>query len=292
MSSEDITQTSLLDVDSLSTFEDVSNNKTFKLEQKKKKIRRRKPKEPIMSYGIIAYTGSGCTRSDLDNKSNIRFLLYQRRDTFEYIDFLRGLWKDEEQVREMISMMTPDERERLLNYNFEDLWKDLWADRELSGSPTMPPADISAYNKFMIISKKIPDIIATTQSRTKETLWGFPKGKKNNFSENEIDCALREFSEETKIQPSYITNIINTPFVEKFQGSNGKIYSTLYYLCKCSSEAPKPEKLKTPHLIRKETLSEEALDAKWLTFTEACEKLNARRRCILSSARDYILDNL
>lgn len=271
----------------------------------RKRIKRRRPREPIVSYGVIGFKRINTSnflssrRSFADSKNiffnpnstflrssrQINFLLYQRRDTFEYIDFIRGAWKDEKNVMSMLSLMTPDERWRLLNFPFEELWNDLWMDRKLYHTSE------HAEEKFNTIKDKLGMMLVNTTTSVRETSWEFPKGKKDNFTEDDIECAMREFSEETTIPKENLVLITNIPFVEKFQGTNGKAYSTYYYLCEIKNdEDVRFEKIKTPHLIRKESLTEEAFDARWFTYSEALEKLNPRRRHILSAAREYILD--
>jgi hypothetical protein len=73
--------------------------------------------DPITSYGIILFSR---------NENGILFLLYQRRDNFEYMDFLRGLWQSESQLPSLFELMSYDERDRLRNYTFDELWNDLW----------------------------------------------------------------------------------------------------------------------------------------------------------------------
>ena len=63
-----------------------------------------------------------------------------------------------------------------------------------------------------------------------EPEWGFPKGRRN-LNESDIDCALREFTEETGYKGHHLTLIDNLmPFEEIFSGSNYKSYKHRYYL--------------------------------------------------------------
>jgi 8-oxo-dGTP pyrophosphatase MutT (NUDIX family) len=63
-----------------------------------------------------------------------------------------------------------------------------------------------------------------------EPEWGFPKGRRNT-NENDYQCALREFSEETGYNIDDLKNIQNIyPFEETFMGSNYKTYKHKYYL--------------------------------------------------------------
>ena len=59
--------------------------------------------------------------------------------------------------------------------------------------------------------------------------WGFPKGRRN-LKEKNIECAKREFEEETNINSNEI-NILNmTPLEETYLASNNLKYRHIYYL--------------------------------------------------------------
>jgi ADP-ribose pyrophosphatase YjhB (NUDIX family) len=64
-----------------------------------------------------------------------------------------------------------------------------------------------------------------------EPEWGFPKGRRN-YNESDIDCALREFYEETGLKNKNISFIVSNlaPFEEIFMGSNYKSYKHRYFL--------------------------------------------------------------
>jgi hypothetical protein len=96
----------------------------------------RECKEPITSYGIIAYrikqpitcsepaVLNGLTQPDtingLDGK-NIEFLLIQRKDTLGYVEFMRGKYNvsNVDYIQTLFHQMTHTELERIEKYNFE-----------------------------------------------------------------------------------------------------------------------------------------------------------------------------
>ncbi|MCA9750219.1 MAG: NUDIX domain-containing protein [Romboutsia sp.] len=231
--------------------------------------------EPITSYGLVLYT--------ISNKE-ILFLLYQRRDSFEYMDFLRGVWRNVGQLPALFSSMTTKERKRIREYTFDELWDDLWIEHN---SKIYIDGYSRGKRKYDSIKDKIPNLLDTTKSHIEEPPWGFPKGKKNSQYEKDLDCALREFQEETRLIRGLI-NIENyTPISENFKGSNGKAYATHYYIA--STKNPiYPEKIQTPNGIRKDAVSEEASDIKWYTYNEAIELLNPQRRSLLKEVYDTI----
>ena len=68
------------------------------------------------------------------------------------------------------------------------------------------------------------------RSKYSEPEWGFPKGRRNNC-EKDIDCAIREFEEETGMKRENIQFVQNIYTLEEnFTGSNLKSYKHKYYL--------------------------------------------------------------
>ena len=64
-----------------------------------------------------------------------------------------------------------------------------------------------------------------------EPEWGFPKGRRN-YNENDIECALREFYEETGFKNRNMGFVVSNlaPYEEVFMGSNYKSYKHRYFL--------------------------------------------------------------
>ena len=76
----------------------------------------------------------------------------------------------------------------------------------------------------------LQDIINKSTTQWSETEWEFPKGRRN-YKEKDLECALREFEEETGISQIKITIIENIlPFEEIFIGTNHKSYKHKYFL--------------------------------------------------------------
>ena len=63
-----------------------------------------------------------------------------------------------------------------------------------------------------------------------EPEWGFPKGRRD-YNEKDMDCALREFEEETGLSKDNVSIVQNiVPIEEIFTGSNYKSYKHKYYI--------------------------------------------------------------
>lgn len=218
---------------------------------------------PITSYGLILININGNVKIknnlfDPENKidiskinieenenfklfsNNVEFLLIKRRNTFEYAEFIMGKYNptNVEKIKFLLSKMTIKELDDLLKYSFDKLWYDFWNgdnnknyDKHFEESKRKFDSLIRNDNKNIL-----EEIIEETKSKLKcnNEEWGFPKGRKN-LNENEYDCALREFYEETGINTNLIKLLNNIgPIKEEYIGTNGVRYLHIYFIGVCN----------------------------------------------------------
>jgi 8-oxo-dGTP pyrophosphatase MutT (NUDIX family) len=89
----------------------------------------------------------------------------------------------------------------------------------------------------------LKSIVENSKTEWNETEWEFPKGRRNN-KEKDLECALREFEEETGISKNKISVIENIlPFEEIFIGTNHKSYKHKYFLAFMEEENEEMEDL-------------------------------------------------
>ncbi len=172
-------------------------------------------KKPITSLGIIAF------RYNLEG--HIEYLLVQRKDTLGYVDFLRGKYSDTNlfQLKNILSEMTQDEMSRIHSCEYKTLWYKLW-------NKVTETYDIKNEEKFNGIKKNHSDLLV--HATWTEPEWGFPKGRRN-FKERDLECAIREFEEETGYLKKDLVFIKNmNPVEEIFTGSNLKSYKHRYFM--------------------------------------------------------------
>ena len=235
-------------------------------------------KMPIISNGIIAY------RKHPESKA-IEYLMICRKDSLGLMDFIRGKYSvnNKYYIMNMISQMTVEERMMLLNYSFDDIWKHVWdlpeanvflhnekdaaiivpdqqctdqqcTDRLITDQRYKSEEYISR-EKFNQLRKGIylndpqshfslASMIAECHQSWDEPEWGFPKGRRN-YNENDIDCALREFYEETGFQNKKMSAVVMNlaPYEEIFMGSNYKSYKHRYFLMYIDYELSLNEKM-------------------------------------------------
>jgi len=211
--------------------------------------------EPIISVGIICISldisknTNQITNKELDNitnfnysrlsnlnkiqfyKNKIKFLLVQRKHSLNYINFIRGLYNetDYEQLKEIFSYMSKEEINKIYKYDFSYLWSELWnktANKKIYQKEYYDSMNKFNYLKDNNLIKKLYKIGSIYDSPE----WEIPKGKKN-YNETNLECAMREFNEETGInndQYSIFKNIYTLH--DNFIGTDSNNYRHVYYI--------------------------------------------------------------
>lgn len=166
-------------------------------------------------------------------KSNIKFLMAQRRYTLGYIEFIRGRYNVDniDGIGALFEQMIQSEIKNIASKTYDELWVGFWGNNHKKNQEYH-----IAKGKFDQLLNGVPFSIKfyTDNIKPKYTSleWGFPKGRKNiNEDEDDLVCACREFTEETGIDHNKIKIMDNiSPFSETFIGTNGKKYKHVYYI--------------------------------------------------------------
>ncbi len=181
-----------------------------------------------------------CKKVPTENVQDYQFLMIRRKDSFGYIDLIRGKYSPNniEQVQGIINEMSELEKEKILNHSFRELWKMMWGDNV---NNQYKNEEIHSAKKFEMLKNGVfveetgeyitlLELVNQSTTGWKETEWEFPKGRRNN-KEKDLECALREFEEETGISQKQINVVENVlPFEETFIGTNYKSYKHKYFL--------------------------------------------------------------
>ena len=193
---------------------------------------------PVPSFGIILYH---CQKPIRDlytgllsptaaalvaryHGSSIFYLVMQRRATIEYTTLILGNWRFRD-LHTLFSLLTPSERERVVNHSFGELWDDL-----MSGSDAKQRE--YSEKRFSLLAPRLRDLVSLTRSNTRHPEIMFPKGR-TNPGENELEAAKREFREETDVAIDECVVVPIEPFTELYRGSNGVLYSTKFFMMRC-----------------------------------------------------------
>lgn len=257
------------------------------------------PNYPIISYGIIGIKGDmrileniqpmeKIPKYTIQLNDNIEYLMICRSNTFGYIDFMKGNYSlsNIKHIKVLINEMTIFEKSKLLVLSFEDLYRRLTKSNKQSANVR----NDESKKKFEALKNGI-----VTQDEKKITLellieesdtewenneWEFPKGRKN-YKEKDLDCAKREFEEETGISCSDLQIVNNImPFEEIFTGSNQKCYKNIYYLGIVNKDVSMSNYQETEVSIME-----------WKTYQNCMESVrnyNIEKISIISSVNDFI----
>jgi len=186
-------------------------------------------KLPITSIGIIAY-----------KKMNdaIYYLLIRRKHSLGFIDFMRGKYPlyDKNYLINIINEMSLEEKELLLTKDFDYLWEYIWGKNANMQYRVEEKTSKNKFNSLQLginlnnLEYNLKSLIEDSVTSWNETEWGFPKGRRN-YLEKDLQCALREFEEETGYNKNELNIILNIqPYEEIFTGSNYKSYKHRYYI--------------------------------------------------------------
>lgn len=248
-------------------------------------------KFPIESYGII------CIKQ---TNNGPRYLLIRRKNSLGYVEIIRGKYHLDNigYLRIMFSIMSTYEKRSILYSDFKILWDNLWINRDHNEKYNQEFNE--ANIKFQKLKENgiqqngtkclsLNNLIEESGNLWKEPEWGFPKGRKN-FKEIEIDCAKREFTEETGIPDSDLEILDYDPFTELFVGTNGVTYKHNYYIAKYIGN-------NYNIVVDKLDLNQFAEVGKiqWVSYNEAMKKIrdySIEKLSILNKINSDLLPNL
>lgn len=227
-------------------------------------------RHPISSYGVILYN------YDKDGEPSI--VLVERKDSLSYIEFMRGKYKniyDTDYIKLLFSRFSKTELDEIDKHDFDILWKKLWIHTEtinprIKREYRKSKSDFNKLKKgykkgeILVNIKYLVDNVNTPYIFNE---WEIPKGRRK-LHENNRECALREFYEETNVEPKLFKlykNII--PIVEEYVGINNVRYKHIYYIGHISK--------KCELIINKENIDQytEIKDIKWCNEEEALKKI-------------------
>lgn len=218
------------------------------------------------------------------NKNNRpEILMIKKRYTYHYFSFIFGYYKkyNNKHLQYLFNNMTFGEKIDILSLKFNTMWYRLWI--------CDPEKDYNIYNmyntkkntesdtknlkcyfkkkaKFENIflrdsGKRLKRLI--NNSSNSVTPWEIPKGCPNP-DEKDLDCARREFEEETSIYSDKYTILWDIKPISASHKDDNIIYRSIYYLAffnKNSSWEPK---------VKFETATQlsEIEQVQWVAFNE------------------------
>jgi 8-oxo-dGTP pyrophosphatase MutT (NUDIX family) len=162
-------------------------------------------------------------------KNDIKILLIRRHHSIGYIEFIRGRYdiNNINSIINLLEQMTYEERYYIMNNDFNTIWEDLW--KNTSRSKLYEKEFIKSLEKYEYVKQNYMDILLSTNSKFDIPEWGFPKGRRN-YMEKDIDCAKREFIEESGLSDQEFMVLYRIyPINEIFYGTNQIKYKHVYF---------------------------------------------------------------
>jgi 8-oxo-dGTP pyrophosphatase MutT (NUDIX family) len=281
-------------------------------------------RDPITSWGIILVKLDGYTDMKIDHNpgtkidkltevkmettndykkasiltERLKFLLISRKHSLGYVEFVMGRYNltNIDHLSFLIQQMMPHEIEKIKKNidNFGALWEDLWGDKAYKGKLAQEcTKSMNHFNKLN--DNKSVDITLNFLLENIKTIptyckpeYGFPKGRKNR-SENDRDCAVREFCEESGYTLDDIKIIDEIdPIIEEFNGTNGVRYRHIYYVAECITD-------KEPTLTGNENQKYEIGSVEFATYNDIkymIREYHMERKNIITRLFFYYLQKL
>lgn len=205
-------------------------------------------------------------------KRDIEILFVKKRCTYWYTTFVIGRYntRDDRRLLFMLSRMTPEEKLIILTMDYRMIWDHNWQTHNFNPkfkNRKSPQQDSSYDTKRLKFEELIRDNgnrlrNLISQSKNRPLIWEIPKGRKDDISENDVECAVREFKEETNITKKSYMFLPMNPIT--FSHRDGDVnYINKYYIA--IPTAPIRCRLKFDMLVQ----ISEIIDVRWFTEREA-----------------------
>lgn len=188
------------------------------------------------SYGLI------CCRND---KRGFSIILIKKHITYYFNEFVSGCYvkNDDAHLKKLFNNMTYYEKMDILSFNYTNMWYRVYRnnpDKQRELPDYIYRQYIKNKNKFeksflQDKGERIKSLISDTINS--ETIWEIPKGRRSETRrEEQIDTAIREFTEETRInENNYEIMWHLTPYVESYSDF-GTTYINVYFFARAVKE--------------------------------------------------------
>ena len=203
-----------------------------------------------------------------------KVVLVQRRNTIGLIEFIRGKYdvNNPEYIIKLFNMMTFDEKRIFREYDSFDMLRTIIGlKREFNYRGEYTDAK-TKYNTLRDDHRgnQINALLDKSYTKWSSPEWGAPKGRRSN-KEYDIDCAIREFVEETGIKYKNINVYRNIkPLEEVYKGINGVVYKHTYFIADIKDNSESHENIN--YIEKGGYLSSEVSNVKCFNLTE-CQKI-------------------
>ena len=198
--------------------------------------------QPVSSFGVV------CFRQRTPDDAP-EYMMVQRKDSLSFVEFIRGKYNIQNRgyIMRLLSNMTNAERRQLAACDFDDMWHGFWqSDHNRSfmkeyeaskgrfeglraGYWLRPHHHINQQRQNPVFFS-LDVALRETGKGYDDSEFGFPKGRRN-INETDMQCAVREFVEETGVPASDLHMLPSMgTYEEVFTGSNNIRYRHVYFI--------------------------------------------------------------
>lgn len=243
-------------------------------------------------------------------QGELQILCILRKDTHALVDLLRGRYgsvkeandphiRNEEREKMMSVWMgetTCLERTWLKTMPFHQIWNRMFRRRPSLHQEQMH-SQLVLRNQCTSISSMNQDgqeqevSLGTQLMQQSDSMnhhphaeFGIPKGRLERKDKTTLDCAIREFVEETGFRAQDLTFHTYRTFEEEFIGTNGVSYKHIYWIAEISPH------LRIPHMTTNQL--GEIQNVGWFTKQEILSVLRSydtAKASVISEAFDFML---
>lgn len=228
-------------------------------------------------------------------KNCIKFLMIRRKHTLGLLEFIRGRYNIDniEGIIFLFKQMTPEEIKKIKVLTFDELWNDVWGENknkqsyqnEYLQSKIKFERLKSEDNGYLSLDFYIDNVVSDFDFAE----WGFPKGRRN-YKEHDLECAIREFKEESGLYDEDIKILKQMePVEEYFTGTNGINYKHIYYIAINTSKRKPTIDPTNPNQ------NNEIGDIGFYTYEESVKLIrpyHTDRQKIITELYMYVINNL
>jgi len=196
------------------------------------------PLKKKVSYGIICFRRNA--------KNTLQLLMIKKATTYHFSAFVNGYYssnpnnpKSDKVLKKLFNNMTYHEKLDILSFNFKTLWQRIYrGDAQITISNSYNKKEYK-FNSLCNNKTRVMNLIKN--STNVETIWEFPKGRKNTDVEFDLNTAQREFLEETNLRETdYIVRYHISPYIQTYTDF-GRAYQNIYYLADMLSNTLEPK---------------------------------------------------
>ena len=179
--------------------------------------------------------------NDKYKKNKYNLLMIRRKHSLGYVEFLRGKYtiKDIDYIKSLFFKMTVEEINKLKSIReFNKLRINLGMENKKKKYYKSEYENAEIKFNYLLRLNLLDELIDEALNNKdifNEPEWEIPKGKRQN-KETDLQCAMREFTEESGIPISYLKIFKNViPLEEIYTGSNGINYKNTFFFAELTS---------------------------------------------------------